>query len=149
VRLMRERGYLVNESALLARVAKPKPRQQKALSWAEVELLAGEMPEHIHRGVLFLALTGLRVSEFCALTETDVVLAPTERGVGVVAENEPVARTHAEVRRGPLPNESGATVPRSVGTSYILVRQSKTDAGQRQVFLCREAARLVREQMLA
>lgn len=75
IRDAQDRDIRVNPSVFRVSFPVPAPRDARAFTWGEVELLASFVPERLRRGVLLLALTGLRISEFCALTDADVVLA--------------------------------------------------------------------------
>lgn len=133
-----ERGLQVDGRVFQARIAPPRPREQMALTWEQVMEVALWMPEHAFRSVPFLALTGLRVSEFCALTDDDIVFAKT----GPATEND---ISGERLGRALSSSSSGF----DGGASYLLIRASKTDAGIRKVILCAEAVRLLREQMIA
>jgi integrase len=67
-----EHDVAIDRRALNATIARPKPKELRALTWEQVMQVASWMPEHAHRAVPFLSLSGLRVSEFCALEDEDV-----------------------------------------------------------------------------
>lgn len=150
-----ERGFRVDGRVLQARIAPGVPRVLVPLTWEQVGEVALWMPEHACRSVAFLALTGLRVGEFCALTDGDVFLAVTERGAAGVPERligaDDVHQAAGGDDPGPRVRIPSPAASRSVTASYLLVRRdtTKTDAGARRVYLSDQAVLLVREQMLA
>jgi integrase len=137
-----ERGLRVDERVFRARIGRPQPRELQSLTWEQVMAVHLWLPEHVCRAAPFMALTGLRVGELCALSDADVFL-----------KTGPAEGRGDWPRHSSLRVEDRCAVSEPVGTvggaSYILVRASKTDAGVRKVFLCDQAARLVREQQLA
>ncbi len=120
-----ERGIAVDPSALATRIARPSTsRQGRALTWDEVIELSAWLPDHISRAAPFLGLTGLRVSEFCALDDStvgdgfvDVRASKTAAGVRRVYLCRHAATLVAEQK---LARPAGSTLlfPTSLGTPY-------------------------------